>query len=283
MNTFILHSKDLTLAQRLTNELQGELEERKNHFRIHTNLSADLEQLRELYEVDINLLSKTFDYSQVALLVSDMDSTLITNETINDIASPDIASKVSSITEQAMDGNLDFTSSFKSKISLLKGTKSETLEQVYNEQLNLSKGAQELTNFFKLIDVKMAVISGGLSYFAERLKDQLGFDTYRASNIEIVDNCLTGNIIGKVIDADAKAQYIHELCAQYGFEKNQVVAVGDGANDLEMMKIAGLSVAYHAKPLLQKNCDVVIKYGGLDTIIDFFEKIENNSNNLVLI
>ena len=86
MNTFILHSKDLTLAQKLTNELQGKLEERKNHFRIHTNLSADLEQLRELYEVDINLLSKTFDYSQVALLVSDMDSTLITNETINDIA-----------------------------------------------------------------------------------------------------------------------------------------------------------------------------------------------------
>ena len=270
MNTFILHSQNSTLAQRLTNELQGELEERKSHFRIHTNLSADLEQLRELYEVDINLLSKTFDYSQVALLVSDMDSTLITNETINDIASPDIATKVSSITEQAMNGHLDFTSSFKSKISLLKGTKSETLEQVYNEQLNLSKGAQELINFFKLIDVKIAVISGGLSYFAERLKNQLGFDNYRASNIEIADNCLTGNVIGEVIDADAKAQYIHELCAQYGLEKNQVVAIGDGANDLEMMKIAGLSVAYHAKPLLQKNCDVVIKYGGLDTVIDFF-------------
>jgi len=270
MNTYILHSQNSILAQRLSNELQGELEERKSHFRIHTNLSADLEQLRELYEVDINLLSKTFDYSQVALLVSDMDSTLITNETINDIASPDIATKVSSITEQAMNGHLDFTSSFKSKISLLKGTKSETLEQVYNEQLNLSKGAQELINFFKLIDVKIAVISGGLSYFAERLKNQLGFDNYRASNIEIADNCLTGNVIGEVIDADAKAQYIHELCAQYGLEKNQVVAIGDGANDLEMMKIAGLSVAYHAKPLLQKNCDVVIKYGGLDTVIDFF-------------
>ena len=86
---------------------------------------------------------------------------------------------------------------------------------------------------------------------------------------EISDNYLTGNIISKVIDADAKAQYIHKLCAQYGFEKNQVVAEGDGTNDLEMMKIAGLSVAYHAKPLLQKNCDVDIKYGGLDTIIDF--------------
>ena len=153
MNTFILHSKDLTLAQRLANELQGELEERKSHFRIHTNLSSDLEQLRELYGVDINLLSKTFNYSEVALLVSDMDSTLITNETINDIASPDIASKVSSITEQAMHGNLDFTSSFKSKISLLKGTKSETLEQVYNEQLSLSKGALELISFLKLSSI----------------------------------------------------------------------------------------------------------------------------------
>jgi len=270
MNTFVLHSKDLTLAQRLATELQGELEERKSHFRVHTNLSADLEQLRELYGVDINLLSKTFNYSEVALMVSDMDSTLIINETIDEIASPDIASKVSSITEQAMHGNLDFTSSFKSKISLLKGTKSETLEQVYNEQLNLSEGAQELIDFFKQIDVKMAVISGGLSYFAERLKNQLGFDAYRASNVEIVDDLLTGNVIGKVIDADAKAQYVHELCAQYGFEKNQVLAVGDGANDLEMMKIAGLSVAYRAKPLVQKNCDVVIKHGGLDTIIDFF-------------
>jgi len=271
MNTYILHSQNLILAEKLTNELQGELEERKSHFRIHTNLSVDLKKFRDLYGVDINILSKTFDYSRVALLLSDMDSTLITNETINDIASPDIADKVSSITEQAMHGSLDFTSSFKSKISLLKGTKSETLEKVYNEQLNLSKGAQEFINFFKLIDVKIAVISGGLSYFAERLKNQLGFDNYRASEIEIKENCLTGNVIGKVIDADAKAQYVQELCVQYGLEKNQVVAIGDGANDLEMMKIVGLSIAYHAKPLLQNNCDVVINYGGLDTVIDFFE------------
>jgi phosphoserine phosphatase len=109
-----------------------------------------------------------------------------------------------------------------------------------------------------------------LSYFARRIQDRLVLDNYRANNVEIVDGCLTGNVTGKVIDAHEKARYIHELCAQYGFQENQVIAIGDGANDLEMMKIAGISVAYHAKPLLRKNCEVVINYGGLDKIIDFF-------------
>jgi phosphoserine phosphatase len=156
---------------------------------------------------------------------------------------------------------------------MLKGTKSEVIEQVYNEQLRLSRGAEEMINFFKAINVKTAVISGGLAYFAKRIQGRLGLDNYRANNVEITDDCLTGNVTGKVIDAAEKARYIHELCTQYGFQENQVIAIGDGANDLEMMKIAGLSVAYHAKPLLQENCDVVIKYGGLDTMIDFFDKI----------
>ena len=271
MNTVILHSHDLAIAQKLAAQLKGDLDNRQSHFRIHTKLFPDLEQLRDLYRVDINLLSETFNYSEAALLVSDMDSTLITIESIDEIAKiAGIANKVASITEQAMQGKLDFTSSFKARVSMLKGTKSETLERVYNEHLRLSEGAEELIKFVKTINLKTAVISGGLSYFAKRLQDQLGLDNYRANNVEVADDCLTGNVIGKVIDAHEKAQYIHDLCAQYGFQENQVIAIGDGANDLEMMKIAGLSVAYHAKPLLQKNCDVVIKYGGLDTIIDFF-------------
>ncbi len=271
MNTVILHSNDIVVAEKLTAELKGELESRQSHFRINTKLFPDLEQLRDLYRVDINLLSETFNYSKAALLVCDMDSTLITIESIDEIAKiVGLANKVASITEKAMQGKLDFTSSFKARVLMLKGTKSEVIEQVYNEQLRLSKGAEEMINFFKTINVKTAVISGGLSYFARRIQDRLVLDNYRANNVEIVDGCLTGNVTGEVIDATEKARYIHELCAQYGFQENQVIAIGDGANDLEMMKIAGLSVAYHAKPLLQENCDVVIKYGGLDTIIDFF-------------
>ena len=97
-------------------------------------------------------------------------------------------------------------------------------------------------------------------------------DSFRANNVEVINSCLTGLVLGKVIDANEKANYINELCALYQLKREQVIANGDGANDLEMMKIAGMSVAYHAKPILQKNCDVIINYGGLDSVIDFFEE-----------
>ena len=141
-----------------------------------------------------------------------------------------------------------------------------------SNSLKLSPGAKELINFFKSISVKSAIISGGLSYFADRLHKSLGVDTFRANNVEVINSCLTGLVLGKVIDANEKANYINELCALYQLKREQVIAIGDGANDLQMMKIAGMAVAYHAKPLLQKNCDVIINYGGLDSVIDFFEE-----------
>ena len=179
-----------------------------------------------------------------------MDSTLINIETIDEIAkATGMSNEVALITEQAMQGNLDFTKSFKKRVSILKGVSIASFETVYNNHLKLNPGALELINFFKSIQVKSAVVSGGLEYFAERLHRQLGLDTFRANNVEIVNNCLTGEVLGKVIDAREKANYVNELCNLYYLERNQVIAIGDGANDLEMMKIAGLSVAYHAKPI----------------------------------
>ncbi len=201
-----------------------------------------------------------------------MDSTLINIETIDEIAkATGMSNEVALITEQAMQGNLDFTKSFKKRVSILKGVSIASFETVYNNHLKLNPGALELINFFKSIQVKSAVVSGGLEYFAERLHRQLGLDTFRANNVEIVNNCLTGEVLGKVMDAREKVNYVNERCNLYYLERNQVIAIGDGANDLKMMKIAGLSVAYHAKPIVQKNCDIVINHSGLDSVIDFFD------------
>ena len=272
MKTLIMHSQDLVMAEELSLILEGELEQRTSHFRIHTNNNISINQLRLTHKIDLNLLNKEFNFSKVRLLVSDMDSTLINIETIDEIAkATGMSNEVALITEQAMQGNLDFTKSFKKRVSILKGVSIASFETVYNNHLKLNPGALELINFFKSIQVKSAVVSGGLEYFAERLHRQLGLDTFRANNVEIVNNCLTGEVLGKVIDAREKANYVNELCNLYYLERNQVIAIGDGANDLEMMNIAGLSVAYHAKPIVQENCNIVINHSGLDSVIDFFD------------
>ena len=272
MKTLIMHSQDLVMAEELSLILEGELEQRTSHFRIHTNKNISISQLRLTHKIDLNLLNKEFNFSKVRLLVSDMDSTLINIETIDEIAkATGMSNEVALITEQAMQGNLDFTKSFKKRVSILKGVSIASFETVYDNNLKLNPGVLELINFFKSIQVKSAVVSGGLEYFAERLHRQLGLDTFRANNVEIVNNCLTGEVLGKVIDAREKANYVNELCNLYNLERNQVIAIGDGANDLEMMKIAGLSVAYHAKPIVQENCNIVINHSGLDSVIDFFD------------
>ncbi|MDC1318767.1 phosphoserine phosphatase SerB [Candidatus Thioglobus sp.] len=273
METLIIHTQDLIIAEKLTRSLKGDLEKRKNHFRIHTNFNFTIEKLRLENTVDINLLHKKFDFSDIKLVVSDMDSTLITIETIDEIAKESgMSNEVALITAQAMQGKLDFTESFKKRVSILKGVNTSAFESVYNNSLKLSPGAKELINFFKSTGVKSAIISGGLSYFANRLHKSLGVDTFRANNVEVTNDFLTGVVLGKVIDANEKANYIKELCTLHHLKREQVIAIGDGANDLEMMKIAGVSVAYHAKPLLQKSCDVIINNSGLDSLIDFFEE-----------
>jgi len=271
MKTIIIHSQDLSLARRLSMSLKGELEQRKRHFRIHTSNNFNLPHLRGLNKVDLNLISEAFNFSEVKLLVSDMDSTLISMETIDEIAkAAGMSNEVAEITEQAMQGNLDFTESFKKRVSILSGVNISLFETVYDNHLQLSPGVPGLIKSFKSLGIKSAIVSGGLVYFAERLKNQLGIDAFQANNVEIDNNCLTGKVLGKVIDAKEKANYIYELCELYQLETDQVIAIGDGANDLEMMEVAGISVAYRAKPVLEEKCDIVINYSGLDSVLDFF-------------
>ena len=202
-----------------------------------------------------------------------MDSTLISIETFDEVAREvGLSQEISLITEKAMQGHLDFSESFKKRLSILKGVRTESFNAVYENKLKLNSGASELVNFFKSTNVKTALVSGGINYFAEKVKDQLGIDTYRANDVEINNETLTGKVYGNIVDAKAKAKYIEELCVLYELKPNQVIAIGDGANDLEMMKLAGLSVAFHGKPILKKNCDIQINYGGLNSLIDFFDQ-----------
>lgn len=270
--TIIVHSHEQETAKKIAQEIQGEIEKNKKHFRIHTKTEFDIDNLRTENSVDLNIFDYSFDYSNIKLMVSDMDSTLISIETIDEVAKEvGLYSEVSLITEEAMQGNLDFSESFKKRLSILKGVRTESFEVVFNNRMKLNPGARELITFFSSNQIKTALVSGGITYFAEKVKNKLGIDTFKANEVEIIDESITGNALGKVVDGKAKAGYIEELCEFYDINSEQVIAIGDGANDLEMMKVAGLSVAYKGKPILRKNCTIQINHSGLDCLIDFFE------------
>ena len=273
IQTLIVHDHNIETAKKLALNLNGELEARKSHFRVHTKSKFEIENLRSNHRVDLNIFDQGFDYDNIKLMVSDMDSTLISIETIDEVARQvGLSNEVSCITEEAMQGQLDFSESFKKRLSILKGVGTESFNEVYKNNMELNPGASELVKFFKSIKIKTALVSGGINFFAEKVTDVLGIDTYRANDVEIKNEALTGKVLGAVVDAKAKANYIEELCKHYRLSPKQVIAIGDGANDLEMMKVAGLSVAYHGKPILKKSCNIQINFGGLESLIDFFDK-----------
>lgn len=244
------------------------------HHRIEleTTPSSDLlNQARLAAPWDMNLLPDGFDGSQVKLIVSDMDSTLINIECIDEIgAHLGIKDKISEITEAAMRGELNFEQSLKQRVALLAGTPLSALEAVYHERLQLNEGAELLINHLKQREIKFALVSGGFTFFTDRLQARLGLDFTRANQLDFDPNAhTTGKVLGEIIGAEAKRTFLLELCDQLQIGNNQTIAVGDGANDLRMMQDAGLSVAYHAKPTVQAAADTVLNYRGLDAMIDF--------------
>ncbi len=272
MNTIILHSQDLTIAKKISHQLDGaEIESRVSHFRIQTSQSPNLVELRQAFNVDLNYLPKAFDFSSAALFVSDMDSTLISIECIDEIADfANLKPQVADITERAMQGEIDFNSSLIERVSLLKGLDIDVLGKVYDQRLEVNPGGKELIQFFKSENIKSAVVSGGFTYFTDQLAKDIGLDHARANTLKIENDQLTGEVQGSIVNATAKAEFVKELCQHYQISTKQVVVAGDGANDLEMMNVAGLSVAYHAKEIVAQQADIAINLGGLDKIIDFF-------------
>jgi phosphoserine phosphatase len=209
--------------------------------------------------------------SDYKLICFDMDSTLITIECIDELA--DFAGKkaeVSAVTEAAMRGEIDYRESLRRRLALLAGLDARVLAKVFAERLLLSPGARELLEAAQNAGLRTAILSGGFTYFTERLRIELGFDFATSNELEISGGKLTGRVVGDIIDASAKAAHTARLTGELGLTREQVIAVGDGANDLLMMAQAGLSVAFRAKPATRAKADVAINFGGLDSLLNLF-------------
>lgn len=205
------------------------------------------------------------------LCVMDMDSTLISIECIDEIADMvGIKPQVAAITERAMQGELDFAQSLRERVALLKGLSEADLMRVLNERLQLNPGAKEWIETCKKNNITTLLVSGGFTFFAERVKAMLGLDYAVSNTLEIIDGKLTGRVLGDIVDAQVKANELTKLRDQLGLAATQTIAIGDGANDLKMMAAAGVGVAYHAKPVVQAQASHAINHVGLDGVINLF-------------
>ncbi|ENW2913452.1 phosphoserine phosphatase SerB, partial [Neisseria gonorrhoeae] len=198
-------------------------------------------------------------FGELGLIVSDMDSTLITIECIDEIAAGvGLKGKVAEITERAMRGELDFEQSLRSRVALLAGLDEQILADIYENVLKLSPGAEFLLDECKRHNVKFLLVSGGFTFFTERLQQRLGFEYQHANILEIENGRLTGRLKGRIIDAQAKADLLREYRSRLGLQPHQVLAMGDGANDIPILKEAGIGVAYRAKPKARAAADACI-------------------------
>lgn len=205
------------------------------------------------------------------LCVMDMDSTLISIECIDEIADmAGLKPQVAAITERAMQGELDFAQSLRERVALLKGLQESNLQRVLNERLQLNPGAQQWIDHCKANNITTLLVSGGFNFFADRVKAILGLDHAIANTLEIIDGKLTGKILGGIIDAQTKANELAKLRDALGLTATQTIAIGDGANDLKMMAVAGVGIAYHAKPVVQTQATYALNHTGLDGVISLF-------------
>ena len=201
------------------------------------------------------------------LIAFDMDSTLIDTEVIDELAlAAGVGQQVSEITERAMSGELDFQESLRQRVSFLAGLPVQTLSEIA-QQLPLTEGVEVLFPALKTLGYKTAIISGGFSYFGNFLKAKLGVDYVYANELSIIDGKLTGEVVRPVVDAQAKADILSELAGKEGIAMEQTIAVGDGANDIEMLAAAGLGIAYHAKAIVRDSSYHAISQLGLDSIL----------------
>lgn len=237
-------------------------------------IPADASALRQAflqaasdYEVDIAFQQDDIYRRNRRLVVFDMDSTLIEAEVIDELAKEaGVGDQVAEITEAAMRGELDFNESFRKRVALLKGLDVSALDTIA-ARLKLTEGAETLVGQLKALGFKTAILSGGFNYFAKGLQQKLGFDYVYANELDIVDGKVTGEVTGEIVNGERKAQLLREIAQREGLKLEQTIAVGDGANDLPMLSIAGLGIAFRAKPLVRESAKQAISTLGLDGIL----------------
>lgn len=210
--------------------------------------------------------------SQAGCLFMDMDSTLVTCECIDEIADfMGIKKTIADITLRAMQGELDFSQSLRERVKLLAGLDAKVLETVYQQRIHLTGGAEKLITTLQQHGWKIALVSGGFTYFTDKLHQRLKLDFSQANVLEIQDGKLTGHVVGDIVDAQSKRRFLLEKAQEWGIAPSQTVAIGDGANDLPMLGAAAVGVAFHAKPKVCEQADYSISHAGLDALLDLLE------------
>jgi phosphoserine phosphatase len=230
-------------------------------------LKSELLRISALLGVDLAFQEDNIFRRNRRLVAFDMDSTLIKAEVIDELAKEaGVGDKVAAITEAAMRGELDFKQSLRKRLKLLEGLPEKTLASVA-ERIPLTEGAERLISNLKRFGYKTALISGGFTYFGRRLQKKLDIDYVYANELEVMEGKLTGNVVGNIVDAARKAELLREIAEKENISLQQVIAVGDGANDLPMLNLAGLGIAFHAKPVVKQGAGQSISTLGLDSIL----------------
>lgn len=232
-------------------------------------LKKELIKIGGEHQTDVAFLKDNVFRRSKRLIVFDMDSTLIQAEVIDEMAKAcGAGDKVGAITEKAMNGEIDFDQSLRERVACLKGLKVETMHEIFN-QLPLTQGVEDFLSTIKSLGLKVAVISGGFTFFTEALKNKLGLDYAFGNELEIENGVLTGQVKGTIVNADQKAFLLKFIAQQEGIHPEQVVAIGDGANDLPMLAGAGLGIAFHAKDIVKKEAQSQLSHGPMTSILYF--------------